>query len=263
MKPLAKILIIAGSDPSGGAGLQTDLKTATNHKTYASAAPTCLTVQNTQKVSDIFNPNAKLLEQQLESLFSDIKYDAIKIGMVGDLQNIRALNKSLDKYAKNIPIILDPVMVATSGDKLFDQENILELQKLIKKAFLITPNINEAEILANQQIKSTQDIIEAAKKIKKIGAQNIFIKAGHLKDQNHKITNILLDNQEKITKITNKKVKTGEIHGTGCSLATAICCNISKGYNLVKSVKNANNYIYRQIKKSQKVGQGSNILTHF
>ncbi len=263
MKFLPKILIIAGSDPSGGAGLQTDIKTATNHKVYASATPTALTSQNTAKVSGIFNPGPEILKSQLTALFTDIKYDVIKIGMVGDTKNIQVIIDSLDKFAKNIPVILDPVMVSTSDDKLFDVKDLESLKKLMKKATIATPNIDEAEILSGQNIKSEADIVKAAQKIQENSGNSVFIKSGHFDTKNSKITNIFLDKDGKVYKISNKRVKTKEIHGTGCALATAIACNIAKGKSTIFSVKKANSYIYKQIKKSQKVGKGSRILTHF
>ena len=264
MSYLPKILIIAGSDPSGGAGIQTDIKTATANKTYASAVITCLTAQNTVLVGGALTPDSKFLEKQLELLFLDIKYDAIKIGMVGNIENIKIIIKILKKFASKTPIILDPVMIATSGDKLFDMKNISALKDLVKISTIVTPNIDEAKNLTGKDIVTKNDMIKAAIDIKKIGAKNVLIKGGHIDLDKNIVTNIFLDKDDKIHEIINKRVKiSGEVHGTGCALATTISCLIAKKQNPILAVKKANEYIFEQIKKSHKIGKGSNILTHF
>jgi hydroxymethylpyrimidine/phosphomethylpyrimidine kinase len=260
----SKILIIAGSDPSGGAGIQADIKTATTHKIYSSAAITCLTAQNTQKVFAIHNSPIPFLRQQIEVLLEDVKFDAIKIGMLGTAEIIDCVADILSKKAKNIPLILDTVMVATSGDLLLEKKAVLSLKtKLLPLAEIITPNIDEAEILAEMKIKNLADMKIAAKKIKTFGAKNILIKGGHLKFSDEKIYSILLDDSEKFHLISNKKVGKKNLHGTGCTLASAIACNIAKKIDLVKAVRSANAYVYRAIVKSLKVGKGSLVLRHW
>lgn len=272
-----KLLIIAGSDPSGGAGIQTDIKVATSHKVYASAVITCLTAQNTKKVFAIHNPPISFLKEQLEAVLDDISFDAIKIGMLGNAEIIEVVAKILNKKAPKTKIILDPVMVATSGDILLENDAIQALKKFAKQAFLITPNIDEAEILSKMKIKNVADMKIAASKIQKIGAKNVFIKGGHLKMENldkkskivgakiktQKITNILLDEKGDFFEITNNKIAVKNIHGTGCALASAISCNLACKKSLLKSVKNANNYIYQQILQNAKIGNGSLVLKHF
>jgi hydroxymethylpyrimidine/phosphomethylpyrimidine kinase len=259
MKKTKNLLIIAGSDPSGGAGLQADLKTATAHKIYASAVITCLTAQNTQKVAAIHNPPIEFLQKQLEMVLSDINFGAVKIGMLGSKEIIKCVDKNLTTAQK---IVLDPVMVATSGDLLLEENAIEALKILAKKAFLITPNIDEAQILANMQINSLEDMKKAALIIKKLGAKNVLIKGGHLKNKD-KIENILLDEQNKIYIIKNNKVKIGNVHGTGCTLASAVACNLAHGFDILKSVKKANNYVYKAIVKNLTIGKGSKVLKHF
>ncbi len=263
MKSLPRILIIAGSDPSGGAGLQTDIKVATNNETYSSAVVTSLTVQNTSKVSQVFTPNSDILRSQLKSLFLDIKFDAIKIGMVGGFKNIETIIEILDKYTKDVPIVLDPVMVATSGDELLDLKNIEILQQLMKRVTIITPNINEAQILAKFKICDKREVINAAKYIKNTVNCSVFVKSGHLDLGKEVVENIFLDDDDRVHEVVNKRVDVGDVHGTGCALATAITCNIAKGFDLLTSVKRANEYVYEQIKNSRRVGKGSRILTHF
>lgn len=259
-----KILIIAGSDPCGGAGIQADIKTATTLKTYSSSIITSLTAQNTQKVSAIFNPPISFLKKQLEAIFDDIKFDAIKIGMLANSQIINLIADFLEKNAKKIPIILDPVMVATSGDSLLEKSAIELLKsRLIKQSHLITPNIDEAEILANMKIKNLEDMKLAAKKIKKLGAKNILIKGGHLKLPKDKIINLFLSEHDDFYLISNKRLKIKNIHGTGCTLSSAITCYICKENSTLQAIKKANNYTFKAIEKNLKIGKGSLVLQHY
>jgi hydroxymethylpyrimidine/phosphomethylpyrimidine kinase len=259
-----KILIIAGSDPSGGAGIQADIKTATSHKVYAAAAITCLTAQSTKKVFAIHNSPIEFLRKQIEVVLDDIKFDAIKIGMLGEVEIVNCVADVLNKKAAKIPLVLDTVMVATSGDLLL-KENAVEALKsrLVKGAYIVTPNIDEAEILAKMKIKNLDDMIKAARKIKTLGAKNILIKGGHLNFPDRKIHSILLDEKNKIHQITNKKIGNKNLHGTGCTLASALACNIAKKMDVVVAVKKANDYVYKSVVKNLKVGKGSLVLRHF
>ena len=264
MKFNPKILIIAGSDSCGGAGIQADLKTATAHKTYAAAAITCLTAQNTQKVFLVENASINFLRQQLEVVLDDIKFDAIKIGMLGTSEIIDCVADVLNKKAKNIPLVLDTVMVATSGDLLLEKKAVESLKsKLVKGAFIVTPNIDEAEVLANMKIKNLEDMRCAAIKIKAMGAKNVLIKGGHLNFSDKKIHNLLLDEKNKFYIISNKKIEVKKLHGTGCTLASAIACNLAKKLDLVSAVKKANRYVYRCVLNNLVVGKGSLVLRHF
>lgn len=261
---MPKILIIAGSDPSGGAGIQADIKTASAHKTYAAAAITCLTAQNTQKVFAIHNAPIEFLRSQIEAVLDDIKFDAIKIGMLGTSEIIDCVADILAKKAKKIPLILDTVMVATSGDLLLQEAAVDSLKsKLIKGAYIVTPNIDEAKVLAKMPIKNLADMKSAALKIKALGAKNILIKGGHLNFSDGKIHSILLDEKNKFHLISNKKLGTKNLHGTGCTLASAIACNVAQKMALPMAVKKANQYVYRSIVKSLKIGKGSLVLGHF
>jgi hydroxymethylpyrimidine/phosphomethylpyrimidine kinase len=259
-----KILIIAGSDSCAGAGIQADLKTAAAHKIYAATVITCLTAQNTKGVFAIHNPPLDFLKKQLEVLFDDISFDAIKIGMLGTKEIINIVAEILSKKAKKIPLILDSVMVATSGDILLEKNAINVLKsKLIKGCYIVTPNIDEAEILAEMKIKDFVDMKIAAQKISKLGAKNVLIKGGHLKLYDQKIKSVLYDWQKKFYTISNKKLNLKSLHGTGCTLACAIACNIAKENDLLKAVKKANAYVYRSIVKNSEIGKGSLVLTHF
>ncbi len=263
-RKIPKILIIAGSDPCGGAGLQADIKTATAHKVYAGAVVTCLTAQNTRGVAAVFNPPIEFLQAQLEAVLDDIKFDAIKIGMLSNADIIEVVADVLARKAKKIPLILDTVMVSTSGHLLLQKNAVSALKsRLLTGAFLVTPNIDEAEVLAQMPIKNLEDMKCAALKIKAFGAQNVLIKGGHLPAKNGAIQNLLLDNLGDFFVISNKKVAVKNIHGTGCTLASAIACNVAKKMNLLESVKKANGYVYKAVLANLKIGGGSNILRHF
>lgn len=257
-----KILIIAGSDSGGGAGIQADIKTATTLQTYCAAAITCLTAQNSQKVHDIFYPPIDFLTKQIEVVLDDLRFDAIKIGMLGNSQITKCITKILTKKTKNIPLIVDPVMISTSGEELLTRDSLIAIKKLISNCYLITPNTDEAEILSEMKIRNLKDVKIAAKKIQKIGAKNVFIKGGHLNYKNKIINYLLKENgEEKI--FTNKKLPFKNIHGTGCTISTAITCFISHGLELENSIKNASLFVYKTIKNSKKIGLGSRILKHY
>ena len=181
MKPKSKILIIAGSDSSGGAGIQADIKTVTTLGSYAMTALTAVTAQNTTGVKSVISLSAKNIEKQILFTCKDIKPDAIKIGMLHSSDVIYSILKSLKKIDTN-KIVLDPVMIAKSGTKLINNNAIQTLKnELLSKVYLVTPNIPEAEVLTKTKIKKTEDMISAAKILLKLGAKNILIKGGHAK----------------------------------------------------------------------------------
>ncbi len=260
---MKKILIIAGSDSGGGAGLQADIKTATANKVYAASAVTCLTAQNTKGVYQIHNAPISFLKKQLEVVLQDINFDAIKTGMLAEATIINCIYDVLRKKAKNIPLILDPVMVATSGDILLKENAIKALKRLISCAKIVTPNIDEAQVLAQMKIKNLQDMKIAAKKIKDLGCAAVLVKGGHLNFSDKKIYSILLDENDKFHQISNQKIGKNNIHGTGCTLASALACNIAKEMSLQVAAKKANSYVFASIKKSAKIGKGSLVLQHF
>ncbi len=264
IRKVPKILVIAGSDPSGGAGVQADIKTATALKVYAAAAITCLTAQNTKKVYAVQEVETDFLRQQIESVLSDIEIDVIKIGMLGSAEIIDCVADVLARKAKKIPVVLDTVMVATSGDLLLKKDAVEALKsRLVKGAFIVTPNIHEAEVLAEMQIKTFWDMQVAAVKIKALGAKNVLIKGGHLDFEDKRIHSTLLDHQDQFHEITNKKVGKADLHGTGCTLASALACNLAKKQDLVEAVRKANSYVYRAVVKNLKIGAGSRVLQHF
>ena len=253
MKPQSTVLIIAGSDSSGGAGIQADIKTVTALGSYAMTAITAVTAQNTTGVSSIISISPKDIYKQITFTCSDIKPSVIKIGMLHSPAVIKSVIKALDVVKVN-KIILDPVMVAKGGAKLINSQAIKILKlKLIKKAFLITPNIPEAEVLTNLKIRNEEEMIIAAYKLLKFGAKNVLIKGGHLKSN---IIKDILVNKKKVKIFKNKKIKTKNTHGTGCTLSSAIATFLSCGKLLNKSCELGIKYVNEAIGSNLKIGKG-------
>ena len=259
MIPKSKILIIAGSDSSGGAGIQADIKTVTALGSYAMTAVTAITIQNTTGVKTILPVNFKEISNQIEFTSKDIKPDAVKIGMLHSAEVIKSVIKSLD-YIKVKKIILDPVMVAKGGTKLIDNQAIKILNKeLIKKVSLITPNIPEAEILTGIIINTKEDMISAASILLQLGAQNVFIKGGHLKS---KIVYDIFVNKKEIKIIKNNRITTSNTHGTGCTLSSAITTFFSCGKSLKRSCELATKYVNNSIRSNLNYGKGHGPINH-
>ena len=259
MKPKSKILIIAGSDSSGGAGIQADIKTVTTLGSYAMTALTAITAQNTTGVKSVTPISAKDIEKQILFTCKDIKPDAIKIGMLHSSDVIYSILKSLKKIDTN-KIVLDPVMIAKSGTKLINNYAIQTLKKeLLSKVYLVTPNIPEAEVLTKTKIKNTEDMINAAKILFKLGAKNVLIKGGHAKS--NKIEDIFF-NRKKIRIFKSKRIKTKNTHGTGCTLSSAITTFISCGKPLMNSCELGIKYVNQAILLNPKYGKGSGPINH-
>ena len=259
MKPKSKILIIAGSDSSGGAGIQADIKTVTALGSYAMTAITAVTIQNTTGVKSIVPIDPKEISNQIEFTAKDIRPDAIKIGMLHSAEVIKSIISSLD-VIKVKRIILDPVMIAKGGAKLIDKKAIKLLKdKLIKKVSLITPNIPEAEILTNTKIKTSEDMILAASILINLGAKNVFIKGGHL---DAKIVQDIFVNKKEIMIIKNKRITTSNTHGTGCTLSSAISTFFACGKTLKKSCELATKYVNQSIRSNLNYGKGHGPINH-
>ena len=259
MKPKSKILIIAGSDSSGGAGIQADIKTVTSLGSYAMTSITAITSQNTTGVLSISPIKPQEISKQIEFTSKDITPDAVKIGMLHSVGVIKSVIKSLIKL-KLKKIILDPVMVAKGGARLIDDSSINILKKeLLKKVSLITPNIPEAEILTNVKINSKEDMIYASNILLKLGAKNVLLKGGHLKSKN--LYDIFVNNNE-IKIFKNKKIKTKNTHGTGCTLSSAIATYYSCGKTLKKSCEMAVKYVNHAIRTRLNYGIGQGPINH-
>jgi len=259
LKPKSKILIIAGSDSSGGAGVQADLKTVTALGGYAMTAITAVTSQNTTGVSSVIAIPPKEIEKQILFTSKDIKPDAIKIGMLHSKEVIFLVARILSQL-KTRKIILDPVMVAKGGFKLIDDEAIEVLkEKLLRKAYLITPNIPEAEVLTNIKIKNVNDMITAANILLKFGVKNILLKGGHSKS---KSMNDIFLNKKELKIFKNKRIKTKNTHGTGCTLSSAITTFYACGKTLNKSCELAIKYVNQSIRSNLNYGKGHGPINH-
>ena len=259
MKLKSKILVIAGSDSSGGAGIQADIKTITSLGSYAMTAITAITSQNTTGVLSISKVPINEIKRQIEYTSKDIRPDAIKIGMLHSKKVIETVINSLKKI--NVKkIILDPVMVAKGGTKLVDDKSIEIIKtKLMNRVSLITPNIPEAEILAKIQIKTTDDMIKAGKKLLSFGAKNVLIKGGH---QNSKLVKDIYLNRREMIVFKNKRIKTRNTHGTGCTLSSAITTFLSCGKPLKISCDLGIKYVNQAIKSNLNYGKGHGPINH-
>ncbi len=255
---LSKVLTIAGSDCSGGAGIQADLKTITAHRMYGMAAITALTAQNTMGVSLIEQCSEKMVAAQLESIFQDIVPDAIKIGMVADEKIIKAIKDKLVFYkAKNI--VVDPVMVATSGADLSNDRAVTCLaRELFPIASVITPNLYEAGIISGMAINDICDMKIAARKIFEEYGCPVLLKGGHLEG---KATDVLCF-QEGIETFEARRIDNDNTHGTGCTLSSAIACNLAQGKSLKEAVLKAKEYITGAIEANLDLGLGRGPLNH-
>lgn len=251
-------LTIAGSDCSGGAGIQADLKTMITNGVYGMSVITALTAQNTTGVAGIMEVTPEFLSMQLDAVFQDIRPDAVKIGMVSSVELIRVIAKKLCDYkAENM--VVDPVMVATSGSKLISDDAIEILKKeLLSIATVVTPNIPEAEILAKMEIRSEGDMLIAAKRISEAYNCAVLCKGGHsLNDAND-----LLYANGSYQWFYGKRIENPNTHGTGCTLSSAICANLAKGYELKAAVQRAKEYISGALASMLDLGCGSGPMNH-
>lgn len=251
-------LTIAGSDCSGGAGIQADIKTMTANGVYAMSAITALTAQNTTGVYDVMEVTPDFLAKQLDLIFTDIYPDAIKTGMVSSGELIKVIAEKLTEYkAKNI--VVDPVMVSTSGSKLLCDDAIEDLkEKLLPLADVVTPNIPEAEVLSGIKIMTSEDMLQAAKMISERYGCAVLCKGGHsINDAND-----LLYADVHITWFEGKRIDNPNTHGTGCTLSSAIASNLAKGYSLEDAVRRAKEYVSGALLEMLDLGKGSGPLNH-
>ena len=259
MRDLKKILTIAGSDCSGGAGIQADIKTITAHKMYAMSVITALTAQNTMGVYGVSEATPDFVAEQIDCVFSDIRPDAVKIGMVSSGEIIAAIAERLALHkAENI--VLDPVMVASSGGSLISQEAINTLKaKLFPMAAMITPNIPEAELLSKMRIENRDDMVTAAEIIANQISGMVLVKGGHLFDS----ADDLLYKEGVCHWFRSEQIDNPNTHGTGCTLSSAIACNMAMGMLPKEAVKNAKEYVTGAIKAGLNLGKGRGPLCHY
>ena len=259
MRIKSKVLIIAGSDSSGGAGIQADIKTVTALGSYALTAITAVTCQNTKGVKAITSISSKNLEKQIVMVLDDIGANAVKIGMLHNTSLIKSVYKVLKKYKiKNI--VLDPVMISKGGSRLINRNSVKYLKKLLLPLCdLVTPNIPEAEVLTGCSILNKTDMIKAAKKIVTMGAKNVLLKGGHL--DNKMIFDILV-NKKEVKIFSKRKINTKHTHGTGCTLSSALATCLSQKKNIFKSSKISLAYVDQAISTAPGYGKGFGPLNH-
>lgn len=252
------VLSIAGSDSSGGAGIQADLKTMIMNGVYGMTAVTALTAQNTTGVTGILEVSPEFLEKQIDAVFHDIRPDAVKIGMVSSGTLVKTIAKCLKKYqAENI--VVDPVMVATSGSSLMESEAVSALKEyLLPLASIATPNIPEAEILFGREIRSGEEMEQAAEQISREYGCAVLCKGGHsLNDA----SDYLFDGQKGMW-FRGERIHNPNTHGTGCTLSSAIASNLAKGYSMEDAVQKAKEYISGALAAMLDLGRGSGPLDH-
>ena len=253
-------LTIAGSDSSGGAGIQADLKTFQAHGVFGMSVITAVTVQNTQKVYDIQEMMPQIVYDQIMCLFDDADIHAVKIGMVSSIPLIESIASALKKI-NSPPIILDPVMISKSGYRLLNADAQAALIKnLFPLAEVVTPNIHEAEALTGMKIGSTDKMKKAANDILQLGAKKVVVKGGHLGEKH--ATDILFDGHE-YNELNSQRIDTKNTHGTGCTFSSAITANIALGKDFFTSVSVAKTYITGAIKHSLAIGKGCGPTNHF
>jgi len=257
------VLTIAGSDSGGGAGIQADLKTFSALGCYGTSAITAVTVQNTMGVTSIHHIPATVVQAQIEAVMDDIEPAAIKIGMVHSAALALAIHKALQLYP-DVPVIFDPVMVATSGAQLIEEDTLTTFRKtLFPITTLLTPNLDEAAKLISKSINELSDMRAAATEILETGCFAVLLKGGHLKGP--LVYDVYRDKNGQELIFESVLIKTENVHGTGCTLSSAIAAHLSLGYDLQKAIYLSRIYVFNAIKEGSKVktGQGHGPLNHF
>lgn len=253
-------LTVAGSDPSGGAGIQTDIRVFTIFGLYSMAVISSLTIQNTNGVKKSVPVESEIFKQQIETVLEDIKPDVLKVGMLQTPENIEILADMIEKYSLEINVI-DTIIKSKNGTYLLNPEGIETfIKKLIPKSFVLTPNIDEAESLTGRQIKSQEDIKKVAKELHKMGAKFVIIKGGHFESGNTVFDTLFDGNDFLILK--TPKINTKNTHGTGCTFASAIASNLAKGKDIYTSFQIAKAYIYGSLVNQINIGSGKGPLNH-
>lgn len=255
---MKKVLTIAGSDSGGGAGIQADLKTMTMNGVFAMSAVTALTAQNTTGVQGIYEVTPEFLKQQIDSVFTDLRPDAVKIGMVSSSPLIEAIAERLAYYGTE-KIVVDPVMVATSGARLIAEDAVETLsRRLFPLAAVLTPNVPEAEVLCGHAVRNEAEMETAAEEIGRRFGCAVLLKGGHSVND----ANDLLFDGGKAKWFRGKRIRNDNTHGTGCTLSSAIAANLAKGFSLEESVGRAKEYISGALSAMLDLGAGSGPMAH-
>lgn len=252
-------LTIAGSDSGGGAGIQADLKTFSALGVFGMSAITAITAQNTLEVRSVQNIDVKIIRDQIAAVFDDIGTDAVKIGMLGTPDIIEVVAEQLEKYQPS-HVVLDPVMISKGGHHLLEEKAVSALSSvLLPLASLVTPNVPEAEVLSGMDINSEEDMYEACRLIKQSGVKSVLIKGGHLSTD----PNDLYWDGEQFRMFRGKRIPTKNVHGTGCTLSSAIAAHLALGMEMEEAVKEGKSYITQAISQSLNIGHGHGPAHHF
>ncbi|GAA0738294.1 bifunctional hydroxymethylpyrimidine kinase/phosphomethylpyrimidine kinase [Clostridium oceanicum] len=256
---MKKVLSIAGSDCSGGAGIQADLKTFSAHGVFGMSVIVSVVAENTSRVIDIQDVNPDMIKKQIDSIYEDIGTDAVKIGMLSTPECMKAVSLKLQEY-KPKNVVIDPVMYAKNGCPLMDPNSVASLIELIiPNADILTPNVPEAERISGLKIKTIYDMEKAADIIKNMGCKSVLIKGGeHITDA----VDVLYDGN-KFYHYRTRKIKTKNTHGTGCTLSSAIASNLALGFRIDEAVKRSKDYITMAIEHSLEIGKGNGPTNHF
>lgn len=256
---MKKIVTIAGSDCSGGAGIQADLKTFSAHGLFGMSVIVSVVAENTSRVIAIQDVTTDMIEKQIDAIYEDIEVDAVKIGMLSTPDCMRAVAGKLVEYDEKRSVI-DPVMVAKNGSPLMSPDAIGTLiDTVIPLAFLLTPNIPEAEIISGMEIKTQLDMEESARRIHKMGCHAVLVKGGHAMGE---ATDLLFDGQS-FTSFSSERIATKNTHGTGCTYSSAIASNMALGFSLKEAVARAKTYVTTAIRHSLAIGKGHGPTHHF
>ncbi|MDG2243901.1 MAG: bifunctional hydroxymethylpyrimidine kinase/phosphomethylpyrimidine kinase [Rhodospirillaceae bacterium] len=255
-----RVLVVAGSDSGGGAGIQADIKTVTALGGYAATAITAITDQNTKGVHGVQPVAPQFVSSQIESILTDIGADITKTGMLGSGEVINAIAAALDKWGLNIPRVVDPVMVAKGGHSLITDDAVAFLKnRLVSGATVVTPNLPEAEVLTGLKVKTVADMEAAASHLQKLGAQAVLLKGGHL-EGDHIVDMLITEDQ--IQTFESSRIHSTSTHGTGCTLASGIATSLAQGLSLVDSVERARNFVITAIETAPGLGKGHGPLNH-
>ncbi len=256
---MKKALTIAGSDPSGGAGIQADLKTFGALRVYGMAVVTSLTAQNTIGVQGTYDIPAEFVGEQIDSIIEDMGFDAVKTGMLSNSEIVETVSRKIKKH-RTKKLVVDPVMVSKDGSPLLDADGCEAMMRLLfPLAFLLTPNIPEAEVISKIKIRSVKDMEKAAKIIKKTGVKNVLIKGGHL---DKTPVDVLFDGKT-FTRFELERVRTKNTHGTGCTLSSAITAELAKGASLKEAIQRAKLFLHTALRHAFHVGKGKGPVHHF
>lgn len=256
----ARLLIIAGSDSGGGAGLQADIKTATALGVYAATAVTAVTVQDTRAVRGIHHIPGFIVREQIACVLDDIGADAVKVGMLGSREAVEAVAEGLEERARSIPLVLDPVLASTSGTSLLEEEAITVLKtRLLPLTRLLTPNIPETQTLTSIPVRNAEDMQRAGDSLRRLGASAVLVKGGHA--DNDVVEDVLVSD-EGVRVFSSPRIDSRNTRGTGCTLSTAIACGLAQGLSLIQSIERARAFVQDAIRTAPGFGHANGPLNH-